>query len=129
MSHRQQTPLEPIPGVEISAEMQAMLAHIDALDPFIHQPTQLRLLAELSTQATAVSFRTLMERLPLRSSALSMQRTLLEQAGLTVTEKRLKGRFAETWIGITPAGREALARHLDHLCAALALSFGQEGQQ
>src|SRR5262249_40824813 len=106
---------------EIPADLQAIMAHLDALDPFIHQPTRLHLLAVLAKQSEAISFQTLLERLRLRSSALSMQITLLERAGMLEIAKRKKGRYAETAVTLTPAGREAFACHIGHLVAALGL--------
>lgn len=87
-----------------------MMEHIDALDPLIHQPTRLRLLAALSKPSEAVSFQALME-----------------QAGLVVRERRLAvSGFAVTWVALTPTGRGALARHLAQVCAVRELMSKQE---
>jgi|SRR5579871_1365207 len=109
----------PKPGDEIPADIQTRMAHIDALDPFIHQPTRLLLLAYLAKQHEAVSFQTLLERLQMRRSNLSIQLKLLEQKGLLDVTKRREGRYRKTMVALTPAGREAITQHMTHVLAAL----------
>ena len=50
-------------------------------------------------------------------SVLSKQVALLEQAGYVDVEKGRVGRRARTWLRLTPAGRETLARHVAALQA------------
>jgi DNA-binding MarR family transcriptional regulator len=111
---------------QLPASIQTMMAHLDALDPVIHQPTRFRLLAFLAQQPEAVSYQTVTERLHLRYTTLGMQIKHLEAAGLVEIERRLLSRFATVWVVLTPKGREALSRHLTHLLSALELSLPRE---
>lgn len=116
--------LAPV-SLEIPADVQAMMAHIDALDPFLHQPTRL-LLCWLAQQSEAASYETILEQQHLKPSALSIEVKGLEQRGIVTVERRLKGRNATAWVALTPKGREALSRHMQHLLAALELSSPRE---
>ena len=118
----------PAPEIEIPPDIRAMMEHIDALDSLIRQSTRLRLLAFLARQTEAVSFQTLLERMGLHTSNLSIHLTRLERAGMLVTEKRAKGRYPETTVAMTPAGRAAFSQHMGHLRAMLDLMETEEEQ-
>lgn len=83
-------------------------------DPVIHAPNRLRICALLSPVDDA-EFGVLRDELDISDSVLSKHLAVLEDAGY-VTLRKAKGRVRQqTWIGLTGAGRTALASHLAEL--------------
>ena len=56
-------------------------------------------------------------------SSLSKQCAVLESAGYLAVTKGRAGRRPRTWLALTPAGRDALSRHLAALRAIAGLQM------
>lgn len=81
------------------------------MDPLIHAPKRLRLMAILST-FDHVTFALLRERLELTPPDLSKQIKALQDAGYVRSSKTGRGPGSETWISMTRAGMKAYTRHV-----------------
>ena len=86
----------------------------NGLDDTVHQRHRLGILT-ITAEARA-DFGYLRDALGLTAGNLSRHLTVLEEAGLIQVEKGYEGRRPRTWVGITGAGRAALAAEV----AALA---------
>ncbi len=84
------------------------------LDPLIHQPTRLRIMAALVSlsEGDRVDFGFLKELLDLTPGNLSVHLQKLEEAGYVVVEKTFVNRRPKTWIAATSKGRDAFANHV-----------------
>ncbi len=87
------------------------------LNPLIHQPTRLRIMAALTSleadeKADFVFLRDLLE---LTDGNLSVHLQKLEEAGYVGIEKTFAGRRPKTWVAITPEGHSAFSEHIDAL--------------
>ncbi len=84
------------------------------LDPLIHQPTRLRIMAALVSlsEGDRVDFGFLQELLDLTPGNLSVHLQKLEEAGYVVVEKTFVNRRPKTWIAATSKGRDAFANHV-----------------
>ena len=87
------------------------------LDPLIHQPTRLRIMAALVSlkDGTRVDFTFLRDLLELTDGNLSIHLQRLEEAGHLTVEKTFVKRRPKTWIWATRQGREAFAAYVDAL--------------
>lgn len=88
------------------------------LDPLIHAPKRLRIMAILSA-FDHVTFALLQERLELAAPDLSKQLSALQQAGYVRTSKTGRGPGSQTWVAMTRAGRRAYDQHVSALRAVL----------
>jgi len=79
---------------------------VDELDPLIHTPARLRIVATLAAlpEGDTVSFTRLQDMIGLTSGNLITHLRKLEDAGYVDTQKT-----SQTAVAITPAGRAALA--------------------
>jgi DNA-binding transcriptional ArsR family regulator len=82
----------------------------DSLDPVIHAPVRLRIVATLAAlpDGDALSFTRLQEMLELTAGNLITHLRKLEDAGYLVSETIGNGRASKTSITLTHPGREAL---------------------
>ena len=82
----------------------------DALDPLIHVPARLRIVATLATlpDGDALSFTRLQDMLGLTSGNLLTHLRKLEDAGYLSTEKTGSGVASLTSVALTNQGRAAL---------------------
>jgi DNA-binding MarR family transcriptional regulator len=85
----------------------------NGLDDTVHQRHRLGILT-ITAEARA-DFGYLRDALGLTPGNLSRHLTVLEEAGLIQVEKGYEGRRPRTWVGITGAGRAALAAEVDAL--------------
>ena len=81
------------------------------LDPLIHAPTRLQLVATLSGVSEA-EFATLRTALDVSDSVLSKHVSALVDAGYLHSRKGVHAGRRTTWVGLTPAGRRALHDHV-----------------
>jgi DNA-binding MarR family transcriptional regulator len=90
---------------------------MDGLNPLIHQPTRLHLMASLVSleQDERADFVFLRDLLNLTDGNLSTHLLRLEEAGYVSVEKTFEGRRPKTWIRATDAGREAFDAHVSAL--------------
>lgn len=82
----------------------------DSLDPVIHAPARLRIVATLAAlpPGDALSFTRLQEMLELTPGNLITHMRKLEDAGYLETETSGNGRASKTSITLTAPGRRAL---------------------
>jgi len=94
-----------------------MGAAMTELNPLIHQPTRLRIMAALVAvdEGEKVAFGYLRDALNLSDGNLSVHLQRLEEAGYLVVEKTYEGRRPKTWLWAPPAGRAAFAQHVSAL--------------
>ena len=89
----------------------------DALDPVIHAPARLRIVATLAAlpDGDALSFTRLQDMLDLTPGNLITHLRKLEDAGYLTTETTGNGRASLTTITLTRQGRAALGAYTDAL--------------
>lgn len=87
------------------------------LDPAIHQPTRLRIMAALVglDEGAKAEFNFLRDLLGLTDGNLSVHLQRLEEVGYIRIEKGFVGRRPKTWVWATPEGRAAFAAYVDAL--------------
>lgn len=87
------------------------------LDPVIHQPTRLRIMAALVglDEGDKADFGFLRDLLGLTDGNLSVHLQRLEEAGYVRIEKTFVGRRPKTWVWATAEGRAAFAAYVDAL--------------
>jgi DNA-binding HxlR family transcriptional regulator len=104
------------------------------LDPVIHHPIRLSIVACLAEVAEA-EFGFVRDTVEISAATLSRQVTVLEARGYLTMRKGYIGRRPRTWLALAPAGRQALAAHLDALRSIAghgdpaASATGQAGAQ
>lgn len=94
---------------------------MDELDPVIHQPVRLQIMAALSHLGPReqVDFSFLKARLKLTDGNLGAHLATLETAGYIAIDKTFVARRPKTFVAATPAGRKAFAGHVAALQAIL----------
>ena len=90
-----------------------------ALDPLIHPPARLQVLATLSAVSEA-EFATLRAALDVSDSTLSKHISTLADAGYVRSRKSVRAGRRTTWIGLTSVGRKALREHVAALRQLIA---------
>ncbi|MBN1814879.1 MAG: transcriptional regulator [Anaerolineae bacterium] len=87
------------------------------LNPLIHQPTRLRIMAALVSLESdeKADFGFLRDLLELTDGNLSVHLQKLEEAGYVGIEKTFEGRRPKTWLQATPEGHTAFSEHIDAL--------------
>ncbi len=88
------------------------------LDRIIHERIRLGILSALAVTET-LSFNDLKQMLETTDGNLSVHARKLEEAGYVLCEKSFAGRIPRTEFRITPGGRRALQRYLDHMEALI----------
>ena len=89
----------------------------EALDPLIHAPARLRIVATLAAlpEGDALSFPRLQDMLELTPGNLITHLRKLEAAGYLTTTKTGNGTASRTSVGLTGWGRAALEAYRDAL--------------
>lgn len=90
----------------------------DHLDRLIHERLRLGIVSAL-TAHPALSFTELKRLLKTTDGNLSVHARKLEEAGYVSCTKSFDGRTPRTEFRLTPAGRAALLRYLDHMEALI----------
>ena len=92
------------------------------LNPLIHQPTRLRIMAALVSldPSEKADFSFLRDLLELTDGNLSVHLQKLEEANYVLIEKVFEGRRPKTWVSVTPEGHDAFSAHVDALEAIVA---------
>ncbi len=85
----------------------------DGLDPLIHVPTRLKIVATLAAlpDGDALSFTRLQDMLELTPGNLIIQLRKLEEADYISSEKTRNGSAQKTTVTLTSRGREALGAY------------------
>ena len=91
------------------------------LDPLIHQPARLQIMAALCHLAPReqVDFSFLKTKLGLSDGNLGAHLVTLEGAGLIAVEKTFVARRPKTFVSATASGRKAFGSHVQALQAIL----------
>jgi DNA-binding MarR family transcriptional regulator len=94
---------------------------VDALDPLIHVPARLQIMATLSTlsDGDALSFTRLQDMIGLTPGNLITHLRKLEEAGYLTSEKTGNGPASRTSVALTNRGRAALDEYTEKLRALL----------
>ena len=97
------------------------------LNPVIHQPTRLRIMAALVALGVQerADFTFLRDLLDLTDGNLGAHLRTLEEAGYVAVDKEFVARRPKTWISPTSEGRDAFAEHVDSLEAIVGLARGK----
>ena len=90
----------------------------DHLDRLIHERLRLGIISAL-TATPALSFTDLKRLLKTTDGNLSVHARKLEEAGYIACLKSFDGRTPRTEFRLTPAGKAALLRYLDHMDALI----------
>ena len=88
------------------------------LDRLIHEKMRLGLVSALASHES-LSFNELKRTLDTTDGNLSVHARKLEDAGYLSCTKSFEGRVPKTVYRLTPAGRKALERYLDHMEALI----------
>ncbi len=88
------------------------------LDRLVHERLRLGILSALSVNES-LTFSELKKLLDTTDGNLSVHARKLEEAGYVTCTKSFEGRVPKTDYKLTPAGRKALDRYLDHMEALI----------
>jgi DNA-binding HxlR family transcriptional regulator len=91
---------------------------VTRLDRLIHDRVRLGILSALAS-ATPMSFGDLKSSLDVTDGNLSVHARKLEEAGYIVCKKTFSGRTPRTDYAMTPAGRRAFEKYLEHMEAII----------
>ena len=89
-----------------------------SLDRVIHERTRLGILSALAVNAS-LTFNELKVLLNVTDGNLSVHARKLEDAGYVACSKSFSGRIPRTEFRVTPTGRRALEKYLDHMEALI----------
>jgi DNA-binding HxlR family transcriptional regulator len=110
----QPAPPEPLKSVR-GKEPDATPASLDRL---IHERVRLGIVSALAVH-TSLSFNELKALMGTTDGNLSVHARKLEEAGYVSCTKSFEGRVPRTDYALTPAGRRALERYLEHMEAII----------
>ena len=96
----------------------APAAAIPELDRLIHERVRLGIVSALAVN-DSLTFNDLKQLLKTTDGNLSVHARKLEEAGYLTCAKSFEGRLPKTAFRLTPAGRRALERYLDHMEALI----------
>jgi DNA-binding HxlR family transcriptional regulator len=88
------------------------------LDRLIHERVRLGIVSALAVNES-LTFNELKAFLETSDGNLSVHARRLEEAGYLTCDKSFDGRVPRTEYSLTPAGREALQRYLEHMEALI----------
>jgi len=88
------------------------------LDRVIHERVRLAIVSALAA-SPSLTFNELKSLLGATDGNLSVHARRLEEAGYVACDKGFEGRVPRTAYRLTPSGRRAFARYLDHLEALI----------
>jgi DNA-binding HxlR family transcriptional regulator len=88
------------------------------LDRVIHERVRLGIVSALAA-TDSLAFNELKRLLRITDGNLSVHARKLEEAGYVAVQKTFEGRIPRTAYRLTPAGRRALVRYLDHMEALI----------
>jgi DNA-binding HxlR family transcriptional regulator len=106
-------PAPPAPQLKKSNE--AILPQVDRL---IHERLRLGIVSALAAN-TSLTFNDLKRLLETTDGNLSVHARKLEEAGYVACTKSFEGRMPKTEYSLTPTGRKALEKYLNHMEALI----------
>ncbi|MCS6806753.1 MAG: transcriptional regulator [Blastocatellia bacterium] len=92
-------------------------------DRLIHERTRLAIISTLAVN-DSLSFNELKQLIRTTDGNLSVHARKLEEAGYIACVKSFEGRIPKTEYRLTPAGRQALERYLNHMEAIIKAARG-----
>jgi DNA-binding HxlR family transcriptional regulator len=95
-----------------------------AFDRLIHERIRLAIVSALAVNPS-LTFNDLKRLLGTTDGNLSVHARKLEEAGYISCTKQFEGRVPRTEYALTPSGRQALARYLDHMEALIRATKGK----
>ncbi len=107
-----------LPRASKQGSSEAAKSEALALDRVIHERMRLGIVSALAG-ADALSFNELKRLLRTTDGNLSVHARRLEEAGYIACAKFFEGRVPKTEYRLTPEGRRAFARYLDHMEALI----------
>ncbi len=111
----------PAPATEVASGATRQAPARDEareLDRLIHEPVRLRIVSALAA-TESLTFVALKALLGLTDGNLSVHARKLEDAGYVQCKKGFDGRVPRTDYRLTPAGRRALEKYVDHMSALI----------
>jgi len=84
------------------------------LDPIIHQPARLSIMAALAVTCE-IEFSVIRDTIVISDSLLSRYIGVLEEAGYISVRKAFINKRAKTWLSLTKEGRVAFNKHVQAL--------------
>ena len=96
-----------------------------SLDRLLHDRMRLGIVSALAASDAPLSFTELKAALNATDGNLGVHARKLEDAGYVSCEKMFSGRTPRTEYALTPAGRRALHKYLDHLDAIIRAARGR----
>jgi DNA-binding HxlR family transcriptional regulator len=105
------------PAAEKKVRRRSQSSPVD-LDRVIHERVRLAIVSALAVNE-ALSFNELKALLETSDGNLSVHARRLEEAGYIMCDKSFEGRVPHTEYRLTPPGRRALQRYLDHMEALI----------
>jgi DNA-binding MarR family transcriptional regulator len=96
------------------------------LDPLLHERGRLAIVSVLAA-VDSLTFTELRDELEMTDGNLSVHLQKLEEKGYVALTKHFVGRRPQTTCRLTPTGRRAFTRYLDHLEAIVQQGRGQAG--
>jgi DNA-binding transcriptional ArsR family regulator len=100
------------------------IARSTQLDAVIHERTRLAIVSALAANER-LSFVELKSLLDATDGNLSAHARKLEDAGYITARKRFEGRVPRTEYELTPEGRAALERYVEHMEALIRVARGR----
>lgn len=110
-------PHPPATGGGVKAESTTGATPVE-LDRLIHERMRLGIVSALAVNPS-LSFSELKALMRTTDGNLSVHARKLEEAGYVTCTKMFEGRVPKTDYALTPAGRKALERYLDHMEAII----------
>ena len=108
-----------VPSKAQPARSQPASGRAVVLDRLIHEPLRLGIVSSLAVNDT-LTFNELKELLKTSDGNLSVHARKLEEAEYIACTKSFEGRMPKTQYRLTPTGRKALERYLDHMEALIS---------
>ena len=109
---------KPVGDAEVRPATEVSESNPVGFDQLIHGRVRLGIVSALAVEES-LSFNELKDRLDTTDGNLSVHARRLEEAGYLEVEKSFEGRVPRTDYRLTPAGRKALERYLDHMEALI----------
>jgi DNA-binding HxlR family transcriptional regulator len=113
-----------VPAGEPHRSQSSELSAVD-LDRIIHEKTRLAIVSALAVNHT-LSFNELKQILKTTDGNVSVHTRKLEDAKYLSCKKSFEGRMPRTEYSLTPAGRRALEKYLDHMEAVIRTARRKE---
>jgi len=106
---------------------KAAQAPVPDFDRLIHERMRLGIVSALAAANTALTFSDLKRLLDTTDGNVSVHARKLEDAGYISCSKSFDGRVPRTEYSLTPSGRKAFEKYLNHMEALIHAMRGSKG--